>query len=285
MNAKVNYLMSSIKKRVLSQGNECPSCGSNLSKIVERKFLVTNLRRCEVCNLLFRTPTTTESENFDFYQEDYEQGFTTELPTEAELKELTNIKFKNTEKDYSVYINILKSINSVPGQKLLDYGCSWGYGSWQLQQAGYEVTSFEVSQFRRQYARENLGVDVKSSLEDIKGQFDIIFSSHVIEHLPSVSEYLEFAKNHLKPTGLLVTISPNGSECFKSSDPQTYTKFWGLVHPQFLDEKFYLQYFQNSSLLLASNPYDYSLISSWDKKSLCIGNLSGDELLSIWSKS
>lgn len=285
MKVKTRYLLSSLNKRLLFQGNVCPSCGHKSAEILERKFLVTDLRRCDKCKLLFRTPTTTEKENFVFYQQTYTQGFTTDCPTNERLQELIDTKFVNTEKDYSKYINILNALNLEPGQRLLDYGCSWGYGAYQFQEAGYQVTAFEISQPRCKYAREKLGVNASDSLNNIKGDFDIIFSSHVIEHLPSVSNYLNFAIQHLRPGGMLVTICPNGSEIFRNWNPRNYKKLWGLYHPQFLDEKFYRNFFEDSSLFLTSNLDDLSFIRKWDKKSLSIGDLSGPELLSIWVKS
>lgn len=284
MNPKVGYLLSSLKKRSRLQGNSCPSCGFTEAKVVARKFLVTDLRRCEKCYLLFRTPTTTAEENFTFYQETYQQGFTTAFPDDEQLQELLNQHFSGTSKDYSTYLRILEALDARSGQHLLDYGCSWGYGSWQFQEAGYQVTGFEISKSRCQFAREKLGIDAKDSLTEIQGQFDIIFSSHVIEHLPSVSQYLNFTIEHLKPGGLLIMICPNGCEEFRLSQPKSYYQSWGFVHPQLLDDKFYLNYFNFSNLLITSDLKNYQPIANWDRKSTCCTKLDKAELLAIWSK-
>ncbi|PPS42780.1 hypothetical protein B1A85_13800 [Chroococcidiopsis sp. TS-821] len=246
--------------------------------------MVTDLRRCENCNLLFRTPTTTEEESIEFYQNTYKQGFTTDLPSDIQLQDLLNKKLVNTEKDYSKWIKILDLLGGVPQQRLLDYGCSWGYGSWQFREAGYGVTAFEISKPRCLYAKEKLGIDAKNSLSEIQGEFDIIFSPHVIEHLPSVSNYLTFAKNHLHPGGILDTVCPNGSEKFRDLNLKNYSKFWGLVHLQLPDEKFHTKYFGETNLLITSEPYNLSLFRNWDKSSLCLGDLTGSELLSVWAK-
>lgn len=284
MIAKASYFLFSLTKRLLSQGIECPSCGCISARVLERKFIFTDLRRCSNCNLLFRTPTTTEEESTAFYQNTYKQGFTTNLPSDAQLKQSLDTKFVNTEKDYTDRINILKALDADTNRRLLDYGCSWGYGSWQFQEAGYKVTAFEISKPRCQYAREKLHIDAKDSLSEIEEEFDIIFSSHVIEHLPLVSDYLDFAIAHLRPGGILVTICPNGSEKFRDLNPKAYTQLWGLVHPQLPDEEFYLKYFENSKLLVTSSPYDFSLLRNWDKNSLYLENLSGCELLCVWVK-
>ncbi|MGC9332457.1 MAG: methyltransferase domain-containing protein [Bacteroidales bacterium] len=282
---KLQYLASSLKKRLYHQGYQCPSCGEKSSHIVETKYWITELRRCSKCFLLFRTPTTSEKENFQFYQKTYRQGFVTECPSENQLNQLLETKFANTVKDFSIYIQILEALGASPGKRLLDYGCSWGYGAWQFQQAGYEVTAFEVSQPRCLYARDKLGIDATFNVSDIKGSFDIIFSNHVVEHLPSVHQYLEFAINHLRPGGFLMTITPNGSEEFRNLNPNAYSKLWGFYHPQFLDDKYYLNYFGHSNLLLTSKMSAMSLFKNWDQQSFFLGNLSSSNLLCIWKKT
>jgi 2-polyprenyl-3-methyl-5-hydroxy-6-metoxy-1,4-benzoquinol methylase len=284
MKEKTEYFISSFRKRILSQGLVCPSCGSEFSDFFDSKYIVTELRRCNNCHLLFRTPTTSKEENYTYYQNEYSLGFTTDCPTNYALKQLIDQGFKNTEKDYSIYLSILDGLGAKSGMKLLDYGCSWGYGSWQFQQAKYQVTSFEISKPRCSYAREKLGINAKDSLDEIVDEFDIIFSSHVIEHLPSVVEYLDFATQRLRHGGMLITVSPNGSEEFFKASPREYRQLWGLNHPQMLDEKFYIRYFGELNLLITSNPYSIPHLKSWNKSNLLIDNLSGSELLCVWCK-
>lgn len=282
MNTKVKYLTTSLKKRLLSQSNQCPSCGCGAAKIIERKYLVTDLRRCENCALLFRTPTTSHQENQQFYQQAYTQGFTTEVPSESQLSAYLSTSFSDSAKDFTPYLKILEALGVKPKQSILDYGCSWGYGAWQLRAAGYRVTGFEVSKPRCEFASQRLNINAKNSLADIQGQFDVVFSSHVIEHLPAVSEFLEFAKQHLAQDGFLVTICPNGSEVYRENHRENYKKLWGLVHPQLLDEVFYRKYFNDLNLYIASTPYDYTSLSKWDQKSPLLHSLEGSELLCIW---
>ena len=64
---KINYLKKSLIKFLLNKGRDCPSCGSSQSTIIERKYIITALKRCNKCFLLFRSPTTSEEENKEFY--------------------------------------------------------------------------------------------------------------------------------------------------------------------------------------------------------------------------
>ena len=146
-NTRLNYFIDSAL-HFFNNDISCPFDGSNNTKLVKRKHLVTSLYTCQDCGLRFRVPKETSSENESFYQEEYAQGFTTDVPDDATLSNLISEGFANSEKDYSHYIAVLKAANVTPGQTILDFGSSWGYGSWQLAQAGYRVYSYEISRPR-----------------------------------------------------------------------------------------------------------------------------------------
>ncbi len=265
----------------------CPSCDANEGMIIDRKYLVTTLVRCKACRLLYRTPTTSIDENQDFYQKKYSEGFTTNLPSDFELERLKSICFKGTDRDYSKYIEILTALGCKKGDRLFEFGCSWGYGSWQFKNNGFEVQSFEISKPRAQYAKVMCGIDVVDSMMEVEEQFDIFFLSHVLEHVPSVSKVIEQGFSILRPGGLFVAFVPNGCSEYRSKNPTHWRKLWGKVHPQFLDQVFFLKYFERcSNILLCSSPYNLEYIKSWglSKKSTVSNDLSGFELLCIVCK-
>ena len=101
----------------------CPSCANVQVYTVRRKFLVTALLECQNCGLRFRVPKDTDTRSRHFYQEDYEQGFTTDVPSDEQLKEMLSCRFKNTVKDYQTYGNVLQAIGIEPGRTVLDFGC------------------------------------------------------------------------------------------------------------------------------------------------------------------
>ena len=95
--------------------------------------------------MLFRTPTDRPESNQAYYENEYVQGFTTSLPSDTALAEMKRSNFANTDKSYSYYISVLSQLGLKPGNGLFDYGCSWGYGSYQFAQAGFDVAAFEVA--------------------------------------------------------------------------------------------------------------------------------------------
>lgn len=280
MNAKLNYLMTCASKLATKERFYCPSCGFENAATISRKYVVTALKRCGRCDLLFRTPTTTSAENEAFYQESYHQGFTSDTPSDEALRSLIANNFAGSEKDYASYIKVLAALGAKPGDRLLDFGCSWGYGSWQLKKHGYDVVAFEISKPRCRYAREKLEVAAYDGLDDVKGEgFDVFFSAHVLEHVPAISDVFALARKKLKPGGLFLAFTPNGSSAYRNRQDGAWQQLWGMVHPNFLDDQFYRKAFPN--VLLASDPYDYEAIKAqWaDGKTPSRLKLDGVELM------
>ena len=147
--SKIVYFQRCLLAQFAKARFKCPSCGSTASNVVDRKFIITQLHRCGDCKLMFRTPTDDPANNLSFYENEYSQGFTSNLPSDEALAEMKKSNFAHTEKCYSYYISILIQLGLKPGSRVFDYGCSWGYGSYQLAQAGLEVASFEVAPSRK----------------------------------------------------------------------------------------------------------------------------------------
>ena len=207
--------------------------------------------------MLFRTPTDDPKDNLSFYENEYTQGFTTEVPSEAELVQFRNANFIGSPRDYSYYISTLNQLGLKSGAKIFDYGCSWGYGSYQLINAGFEVVSFEISPTRRRFARENLGIvtadDIESVATELANTFDCFFSAHVLEHVPSPSHSFGYAMRLLKTDGVFVSFTPNGSDGYRAKS-SIWSKAWGEVHPTFIDVVFLDNSFRRSPRVVGSSP-------------------------------
>ena len=147
----------------------------------------------------------------------------------------------------------------MPETRIFDFGCSWGYGSYQMSRAGYSVVAFEVAPSRRRYAEQKLGVamvaDVEKAVNDpnFAGKFDCFFSAHVLEHVPSPAAVFQFARALLRPSGLFVSFTPNGCEKARAFSPE-WNKWWGEVHPNFIDDRFLDGAFGGSPRVMGSSP-------------------------------
>jgi SAM-dependent methyltransferase len=255
--ARFGYLQRSLKAQLAPARFACPNCQGTRNAVVERKYLVTQLRRCGTCLMLFRSPTDAPATNAAFYEKSYAQGFTTELPSPAQLENLLRTNFARTEKNYAYYIDVLGQLGLKPGARLFDYGCSWGYGSYQLARSPFEVTAFEVAPTRRRYATERLAVrtidDMDAAAANLAGQFDCFFSAHVLEHVPSPQRSFDYAFRLLAPGGLFVSFTPNGSAACRSAHRQ-WSSLWGEVHPNFIDDTFLDRSFKLSPRCVGSSP-------------------------------
>ena len=154
---KLDYLWWAFA-RFATVDHVCPGCGMASARSVKRKYFVTALYECENCHLRFRVPKDTEARAEGLYRkEQYRQSFTTTMPSTEELDRLLRTKFAGTEKDFGDCIQVLREIGIREGARILDFGCSWGYGSWQMSQAGYLVKSYEIGRDRRNMPLSTLG--------------------------------------------------------------------------------------------------------------------------------
>ncbi|OGL43570.1 MAG: hypothetical protein A2161_21475 [Candidatus Schekmanbacteria bacterium RBG_13_48_7] len=98
--------------------------------------------------------------------------------------------------------------------KLLDIGCSQGAFSKLITELGFEVFAVDQSEEAIQYARKNY--DIKNafncSFEEIPedwGNFDVIVSMEVIEHLEDPRSLIKKSYDLLKPGGYFILTTPN----------------------------------------------------------------------------
>jgi Zn ribbon nucleic-acid-binding protein len=213
----------------------CPGCEGSDSFQVKRKYLVTTLRECLACGLRFRVPLEEESASNEFYQSEYKQGFG--VPSDEALGGFLARGFSGTEKDFSSYIQVLRAAGLKDGDALLDFGCSWGYGSWQFRQAGFRVYSYEVSRPRAEYARTKLACTMVDPADRLPEPVQCMFSAHVIEHLPDPKVIWQVGQAVLASDGFIACFCPNGNPSLQSQ--AHYHQLWGKVHPLMITPKFF----------------------------------------------
>ena len=105
--------------------------------------------------------------------------------------------------------------------------------------------------------------------------------SHVLEHVPNPSETLKLGLRLLKKGGYLVSFTPNGSMENRKHN-LNWSKAWNMVHPTFIDEKFYKNFFKNKIYYIGSSKYNLKNIENFINNDQCyIDDLSGNELMII----
>lgn len=283
---KVSYLLKSATHYF--QPKKCPYCDQVEFDIVDTKYLVTQLLSCKSCNLMFRHPQDNANYNFKFYNNQYEQeGITTDLPDPATLQNFIDTKFENTLRSIDASKQILNAlVGNLENKSILDYGCSWGYTTWQFQDIGMKAQGFEIGKGRAEFGKKNLNVKIATSIDEIKiDPFDFVYSSHVIEHLVDINGFVNTCLEKLKPEGFIVLLCPNASNDLRAKNPENFHLFWGEVHPNMISDKFLKVVFKDYPYFISSSSYNMEKIGNWDQKNQIVDLNGGDELLCIVKKT
>jgi len=213
LQAKSRYIRRILYHRWHGQARVCPYCGpASQVKLVRRKKMIVEILQCQTCHLLIRWPADTPGEHDSYYQEDFARDAPQiMLPEDAELDLLRQKNFSGSPLDINNKIRVLQALR--PGGHVLDFGCSWGYGTDQLRQQGFDAAGFEVSRPRAEFGRKKLGLNILDSFDDLAkipdGSFDIIFSNHVVEHLPDIGATFAQLTRLLNENGFIFHILPN----------------------------------------------------------------------------
>ena len=270
--------------RIGGQDSDCPYCGRSDTRVIGTKRLVLQLRRCAGCRLMFRWPKDTSEFNRRFYQRQYREGITTDMPDKAPLENLKASIFSDTGKALAEKIALLKIL--LPHGRVLDFGCSWGYGTLQLAAAGYHAIGYEISEPRASIGRTSMGLTIISTeaeLDRLNGSFDAVFASHVLEHVPEPAAVFDRIASLLKPDGFLLAFVPNCG----GDEARLLGVEWGPMccekHPLALDAEFLEKALPRHGLrsIAFSDPYaPADLVACWDRLATP-RNLRGPELMVV----
>ncbi|HEY4154851.1 MAG TPA: methyltransferase domain-containing protein [Puia sp.] len=279
---KIKYLCNSIL--ALGQEVQCPFCKSMLYEEIDRKYWVTRLMECKNCHLYYRFPVDKVEVNDAFYQTEYQESdaMASDLPDDETLRKEMESGFASNVKHGARFLNLFNRLfPDRPTLRIVDYCCSWGYMAHQFKQAGHEVQGYEISRPRAAFGTEKMGLNIYTREQDLKGNNDIFFSSHVIEHHPDIGGMLRLAEKILAPGGYFIAVSPNGSPPFREKFPESFHLAWGKVHPNYLNGHFYQYIFRDRAHYIGSSPFNLKHIGPLRPKEMMVDDLSGEELLVI----
>ncbi len=121
-------------------------------------------------------------------------------------------------------------------RRLLDLGCWVGFLLAEAQERGWEAVGVEPSQFASAYARDELGLDVRTgellSSPLPLGHYDAVVMGDVIEHLPRPGEALERLAQLLRPSGVAWMALPDAGSLLAR---RMGRRWWSVIptHVQF----------------------------------------------------
>jgi SAM-dependent methyltransferase len=185
----------------------CPACDAagSRSAASEARFLGLpagyGMSRCSACGLFYLNPRPTRDEYAELYGKDpfYDPA------RYAPLMERQAPFFTRKWKD-------LEARLGGPGTAL-DLGCGPGWLLAVGARRGWRVAGTELSAPFRRYAREQLGLDVRSAAPDDTlpfpdGRFDAVILNHVVEHLTDPVRCLREVRRVLRDDGMLLVEVP-----------------------------------------------------------------------------
>jgi len=284
ISSKVRYLRRILYHRWQSQPRVCPYCGpSSIVKLARRKKMIVEILQCQSCHLWFRWPADTPYEHDSYYQADF-AGDAPQiiLPGSDELRFLESTNFSGSPLDINNKVRVLHALR--PGGRVLDFGCSWGYGTYQLRQQGFDAVGFEISRPRAEFGRTKLGLNLIDSFDELaelqEGSFDIVFSNHVVEHLPNIGTAFGMLTRLLNENGFIFHILPNFMG--KKARSGYWLKWIGEDHPIAPAMPFFEFAIPRAGLtkpVFGSDPFDEQMARALIDQPSTSLSTEGDELL------
>ncbi|MDD5376752.1 MAG: class I SAM-dependent methyltransferase [Candidatus Gracilibacteria bacterium] len=157
------------------------------------------------------------------------------------------------------------------GGEVLDIGCNHGIELIPFYNKGYDIYGIDLNKKAIEDCKKYLPSDhfFNSTIEDLKfdaGYFDIIITSHVLEHVYDLDTFLSSVYRLLKKGGTFTIKVPHG----KSLEMLVWRKYssqsWVPFHINMFDGKSIVQILKKhgfESINISTNPYPWWWILSY----------------------
>jgi len=189
----------------------CLLCGhkefSPLLEWVDRHRLPVSLSVCQRCGLRQLNPRIDDAGLEQFYASDYYKLYSMDKRAKSEKW------IKRKQGIASGILDAVEKHRPLNGLRLLDIGCGHGFLITEAKARGASVFGVEPSVKHAKRLSEK-GFEVfTGTLEQFvaeqHGQYDIVTSSHVLEHSSNPGQFLKHASGLLAEDGLLCAEVPD----------------------------------------------------------------------------
>ena len=166
----------------------CPICGKEGLPWKSHTFINDltvcdiKLDRCTHCDTIYQNPRMTRPEMDRYYRE-------------GKYRKTYGVVISKERGDWqTMFLSTLK----ITPKRCLDVGCSRGYLLWSLKKKfGTEILGLDL------LVDHTLIDEIVGSKRDVKGLFDLVVSSHQLEHTYDPNEELKWMISKLAPNGVL----------------------------------------------------------------------------------
>lgn len=189
----------------------CLLCGhkefSHLLEWVDRHHLPVSLSVCQRCGLRQLNPRIDDAMLEQFYSSEYYKLYAMDKRAKSDKW------IKRKQGIASGILDAVEEHRPLNGLKLLDIGCGHGFLMTEARARGASVFGVEPSVKHAQRLSEK-GFEVfTGALEQFVAEqsesYDIVTSSHVLEHSSKPGQFLEYAGSLLAKDGLFCAEVPN----------------------------------------------------------------------------
>lgn len=219
----------------------CPACGSDrrhlLARISEHEYATTTpdifpLMACEGCGAWYLDPRPHVSALGIIYPPDYYAYVRDAVETSKEPGSATGLFARLGSALFERRIRpIARQVNLGPATRWLEVGCGSGSvlqslrKTYGLTGTGIDLSAGAVETCRRRGFTAH-AVRFEDYVPAPGETYDVVHSSHLIEHVESPRAYLRKTWDLLAPGGLSAFITPNTA----TWEARAFGRHWGGLH-------------------------------------------------------
>ncbi len=212
----------------LSETTACPICGSWDSRLAFVKDWFRHMR-CRSCGLVYVSPRLNRQATHAYYNSAVNAVYNETKFDEA------NATTEADDRLNAANLDLIEAWTSGARGHLLEVGCAKGFFLARARERGFFVSGLELNQRNWKIARDRLGETILNvDLLDAgfpPGQFDVVYSRDVIEHIPNPGEFLAEVSRVLKPTGVVLFDTHNIDSWINRIVKERHTVIFGFEHP------------------------------------------------------
>jgi 2-polyprenyl-3-methyl-5-hydroxy-6-metoxy-1,4-benzoquinol methylase len=234
----------------------CPVCSSlKFNKILTANdYLVSGesfeIMECEKCTLRFTSPIPSNIEIDNYYiSDDY-------ISHTGKGNSILNQVYRIVQY-FTLWSKKKKVINFSQKKSgtILDIGCGTGKLLKVMKQSGWEINGVETNDSAREIAEINTGSVILNQADFFESnkKYDVITLWHSLEHLNTLTRFLEKILLSLNANGVVMIAVPN----YNSYDAEYYKQDWAAY-----DVPRHLYHFSPEAMVKLMEEFNFKLIQS-----------------------
>lgn len=234
----------------------CPACGSSKYEkvLTASDYLVSSesfeIMECNDCSLRFTSPIPDRNEIGNYYESDKYISHAKRVTSIFDIVYKIVRKFTLRSKR-----KIVKRISPKQSGTLLDIGCGTGNFLKTMKQSGWEINGVEINDTARKIAKKNTSSVILNQADFFKSEqkYDVITLWHSLEHLNTLTRFLEKISISLNANGVVMIAVPN----YQSFDAEYFKQDWAAY-----DVPRHLYHFSFEAIVKFMEKFKFELIQS-----------------------